>query len=171
MANNITKAEVLALCKAVNSEVGCINWGGCGVFAYLAGKALSKFDNCSVSIRVVCWDYEHEKALPELVPPTPGDVYSWRRNNVNFNHIVLEVKLKHVKPFLIDSDGLFLEYEDLITGSVPVETIKGVVSTLRGWNDTFNRRQIPEISRIIRHCVRGIKGLSKELSVKDWELV
>ncbi len=164
----ITKKEILDLCSEIDNSVEYLNHGGCGVFAFLVGSRLEKFDNCAVKVRVVDFYGEFTGNIEKAIPSDFSDIRNWEKNGVAFNHIVLEVKLKHLKPFFLDSHGIY-ESEKIVEGSIPVGFIQYIVQASKGWNSAFNRRQIPTIMRKVKQFFspRGI--LCNDIQLKQWE--
>lgn len=168
--SNITKKQILKICKTINKQVENINCGGCGVFAYLMGTALNKFDNCNTRVRVVSYSNKPKKDLNSLVPENRNETSEWNRNGVYFNHIVLEVTLNN-KVFNIDSNGIYKDDNDtLIDGSIPVHFIKRIVSGRRGWNSWFDRTDIPLIAKSIRKFTKESGLKTSSLFVSNWVL-
>lgn len=167
--SKITKKQILKMCQVINNQIEDINNGGCGVFAYLMGTALNKFENCEARVRVVNYWDKPETEINSLVPKDKSDPKNWHENGVHFNHIILEVKLNN-KVFLIDSEGLYEDSDRIIKGSIPVHFIKRVVSGPKGWNVWFNRNHIPHMAKLIRKFVKELGEGVSSLSISGWVL-
>jgi len=165
----ITKKEILKLCKIINDSTEYLNHGGCGVFAYLVGSTLNKFENCSVKVKVVDFYGNFSGNVEKAIPQDFTNVHNWNAKGLDFNHIVLEVKLKYCKPFYLDSTGIY-EDKRILEGSIPVDYIKDITQSPTGWNNTFNRRQIPKIICYIKTFFDNNRELCKNLVIKQWTL-
>ena len=167
--SKITKKQILKMCKVINNQIEDINFGGCGVFAYLMGTALNKFENCEARVRIVNYRNKPKKEINSLVPKDKSDPTNWNKKGVRFNHIILEIKLNG-KVFLIDSNGLYEDSDKIIEGSIPVHFIKRVVSRPKGWNDWFDRNLIPHMAKLIRKFTKELGEGVSSLSVSGWVL-
>lgn len=165
----ITKKEILKVCKTVHESVEYLNHGGCGVFAFLLGSTLNQFENCQVKVKVVDYYGNFHKRVEFAVPEDFTNVDNWTKNGLNFNHIILEVKLKYCKPFYLDSTGVY-QHEGILVGSLDLIHIEAISKVNRGWNSTFNRKQIPKIICYIKSFFDNDRSLCNNLVIKHWEL-
>ncbi len=164
---NITKKEILSLVSMINSNINAIDFGGCGVFAYLAGSCIAQFDNCKVRVKVR--NYEGGN-LNEAVPDDGIHIiHNWNENGVHFNHIVLKIKLRGQKAFYLDSNGIYHPDRWVMRGSIPVDYIQGIVGKRVGWNTCFDRDQIPNMVEALETFF--MYNLKVHIpSIADWEL-
>lgn len=130
-----------------------INNGGCCVFAALIAKQLQHY----YPVRILAFgkkpttsiDYARSKVKK-------NNCREWGRNDIDLYHIVVE---------FCDEDGVFYHYdttgvhnslgsirEDLkkIPGSFAIQEACELASDFRGWNTDFDRRNIPNIDKVIK---------------------
>jgi hypothetical protein len=150
------KKRLAVLAEAISDNIEYPNSGGCGVIAAKVGSALQKL---GVDCEVVTPTYRAE-SVPMQVRfrvQQIGSCKDWDRNGLNRNH--LAVRVKHKKStFCWDSDGL-TKKDKFGTGGYPapskfgegltVEECKKISSRQKGWNSTFCRSQIPQITKLV----------------------
>lgn len=132
-----------------------LNYGGCGVFAYLVGEQLQK-----LGLEV------------EIVTPTDGGYYlsasrvrsnvtnkerarEWTDNGLCRQHLAVRFKTKAGVVYTYDSDRLArsassfggdYDYTDPKFGTgLTVKETKLMCKSQDGWNNTFPRKSIPKV--------------------------
>lgn len=167
----ITKKQILTLCKEVHSSVAYLNHGGCGVFAWLMGKSLEKFENVQyVHVKIRQGWCSEDKELNSSIPSNFKDHREWNKNGIYFNHIVLEVKLRHCKPFCIDSEGIRDISVGYHAGFVMLHHIEDLVKNVQAWNNSFSRYQIPDMIRTFKGFFGQDRRICRDLVIKHWKM-
>jgi len=165
MKKNVSTKSVFKALRKIQNDVSHIhdmNLGGCGVFAYIVGEELKK----------IGWEVE-------IVTPSYGGIPSkvrrhvknnspeeWSNNGLSRNHLAVRFKTPKGVVYTYDSDRLdkggskfgWFEYdcEYPFGEGLTVEETKEMCKTGKGWNRTFNRKQIPEIRSTIKKSFKEI---------------
>lgn len=141
--------------QRVKSAHPFINYGGCCVFAALAGRALLK-RGIKCKVIVTASDaYQHLDIVKAQLADT-GDVEEWNRNDVWFNHVALEFE-RNGKIYHYDTDGVvaaadnYFKGGEIYPGRLSIKEATALASRQAGWNCAFNRKQIPTLHRTITH--------------------
>ena len=165
-----TKQSVLLAFVAemvkINKKHPNINYGGCGFFAVLLYdklKALGFRPKIAVMVYSL-EDFERSEGMYF----EHGMEYYWQNRREGFPHVVVKAG-----GYYIDSTGAYKDYKDmpsywykykLYVGS-DVEFIRECSNVSHLWNDSFNRRQIPTITKKIEKIYEKI--LNKSLVVSE----
>lgn len=157
------KRRLRRLSRALNTQTrGDINWGGCGVMAGIVGEILELW---GIPVEVVT-PSEYDLGVPpkeareRMLAEYWGENWTaddWDNNGLNRAHLALRFELGG-KLYTWDSDGLLcsnrffgrrkcgrpshVAYYPFGDGMTVQECIE-ISSTPYGWNDRFDRRQIP----------------------------
>lgn len=147
-----------------------INCGGCGVYAYLVGKQLEKLDkNIKVeaitNVDIFGDEISPMDALDYIKDET--DIFEWVDNGVSFGHIALCIVIDDKSPIVFDTDHIgtghyrFEQTESIdfeFGNGFTMEQLKPLVESAKGWNESFDRDDIPYIEQMI-------EGWFEELTV------
>jgi hypothetical protein len=176
--------KLIALHKGIlrNPELNwCLNSGGCAFFAVEVAKALP-FNVIGLTVFDDVEHDRHFKRALEMINSSPkrkNTVDFWNNNCVDFCHVVLTIMLRG-RVYVFDGlHGLMLKetYIDRFGGTVwsreaegrksmyfplygfdvgvmPVELMKPLVKTGRGWNQTFKSKHRREAIRMINGHLR-----------------
>lgn len=143
--------------RKIHKKFRNINKGGCCVFAAHVARQLQKY----YPVRIVTFGYRTKKSVDEIRKNVKvNNASEWYRNGLDLNHVVIEFTDEHGKIWHYDSTGVHKPdgsiYEDpMIKGYLTVEEAWEMASTHVGWNDVFNRRDIPEIKEMIHNFFRA----------------
>lgn len=162
----ITQKQILQACKLVETGYR-MNSGGGGVFAFLMGSYLEQFENCKVRFKVL--GYGENTHLNKAVPQNNTRPSDWNKNNIYFRHVVLKVKLRGKKAFLIDSDGIH-KNSGFYAGSLPISYLEPIIKCGDGWNDTFEREDIPAIQTKLKDYFVQLLPAITSADLTDWHL-
>ena len=146
-------SKLSELSDVISNEIENVTWGGCCVFASLAGQKIQQF--CDVKVIVYSnkdiTGVDIENVRP-LIDPT--DVDEWNSNGVYFGHVVLEIddgyNIYHYDSCdVYPADNSICPGLDRIPGYLTVEEATILASTPNGWNICFNRDNIPKMEEIV----------------------
>lgn len=156
--DNISSIVADTFFDEVGIQFENVNWGGCGVFAYYAHIFLARL-GIHTKIRVVNMFGDEDDA------PSIGEVFermdAWNEaytisnfgeNGLHFNHVVLELE----DGTLMDCMGEYHPDPDsfLYEGDFPAPALRLIIGGYKGWNDHFDRTQIPGmVKAIMNACV------------------
>jgi len=168
---NILLTRLLSLGAAASDAITDINHGGCCVYASLLGKELQKREiPCSVvvvsdsanigstNIDKVRW------RMPSSVP----NLQAWEECGVYFTHVALEVDIDGVNYF-VDSDGIAKSGKKLrdfrpYPGRLSLEEAEFLARKESGWNERFDRNEIPRLRGIIKLHMRAYDSANKKIA-------
>lgn len=143
-----------------------INSGGCCVAAAHVAYQLKYRHNIEAGIRVEAWSDSDPRPTIEVARANIKDVIhstpsEWNSNGIHFWHVLTEFVIKGVT-YHFDSRGLVAvkpgkgsdEYSAislirLYPGLLTVEEALLLASKQKGWNETFNRKDIPALMDVI----------------------
>ena len=154
------------LAYALSESFPNLNSGGCCVAAAHIAYQLKYRHNIEVGIRVEIWsdtspcpNIEVARAnIKDVIHSTPSE---WNSNGIHFWHVLTEFVVKGVK-YHFDSNGIAAVDPDesgyeysavslvrLYPGILTVEEALLLASKQKGWNETFNRKDIPALMDVI----------------------
>lgn len=156
--------EIIDLMPRLNTEVHDINSGGCGVFSYLLWKKLIELGYTDIEVvpylNVTPWDktspYDLDKVQKNFMDVANGNADF----EVPWNHIILALlDRKNNQSIIIDSESVSLSNSVEISGRmadsfheignpISFEVLEKLLD-VPGWNDTFDRNQIPLLKDIL----------------------
>lgn len=145
--------------RGVTKDHPNLNFGGCGVYAYILGEHLKK-----MGFEVKCFATQEELLFDSLtykkfiLSNRQGmSIWDWENYGVDFNHIGLAVKVEKywylhdaniTKRFYKTTKEFDGEY--LLPEFFEVDVIKKIASKPYGWNPQFNRNEIPLIKKKVK---------------------
>lgn len=149
----------LLQCKVTNDHPN-LNYGGCGIFAYLVGEKLQAL---GLEVDIVTPLYGGSYGIPAVeVRKNVSNVKNceeWDNNGLSRNHLAIRFKTSSGQVYTYDSDTLFrgsgvfgdnLYKTDRRFGSgLTVEETKAICKRQKGWNRTFDRKQVPQLKSTI----------------------
>lgn len=143
-----------------------INSGGCCVYAAEVATIFGKFPMVS-DIRglVYCSPGYDVDADIDVVRPNISNHTSveWARNGIAFNHIVLGLRVGG-REYHYDANGLYPPdgsisvKREMLKGGLRVDELVQLASVSDGWNDEFDRDNIPAIRTYMKGVVGEYKG-------------
>lgn len=150
-------ATLNTLGRRINRWYPYINCGGCCVFASIVGEELLKR---GIEARIIVGtdmddeDRAEGSNLNDLESSVGPQKERWNDNGVFFNHVGVELRLDD-DVYHYDTDGInpesqMLKQYLLYDGSISVETAKALADEVEGWNECFDRKQIPSLRGHIR---------------------
>lgn len=149
--------------QEVMSQIYSLNKGGCCVYAALIAQRIRKyFPFVRVYLRVID-DMRKATIYGARQNVKANTLECWNSNGLEFGHVMLQIRYKDVN-LLCDSECMenyksaleSLPYWIVMhSGSI---TIKEALELSKDnhWNHEFDRRQIPELKRIIRQEFRRL---------------
>jgi hypothetical protein len=149
--------ELSSFCKSVENKFPLLNWGACCVFASEVGKHLAKTKSFNkVKIRVADPTAREGYTISKARKNNHNNCcYDWNKQGIYFGHVIVEL-LYRKKRYHIDSSGVHLAmrtdpscYLPLYRGHLTIEEATVLASDKRGWNPTFNRKNIPAVKKTI----------------------
>lgn len=167
MKKNVSTKSVFKALRKIQKDVSHIhdmNYGGCGVFAYIVGEELKKI---GWEVDIVTPSYGRggiPSKIRRYVKNNSPD--EWSRNGLSRAHLAVRFKTPKGVVYTYDSDCLnrggskFGWFEWLCEypfgEGLTVEETKEMCKTGEGWNQTFNRKQIPEIRSTIKKSFKEV---------------
>jgi hypothetical protein len=139
-----------------------LNHGGCCVYAAMVVQALHKH-NIKASGIVASWGAEYlnrtgitiDKVREGLKKNTHTE---WNNNGVNFSHVGVEFEYRakirthryHYDSTGVKKAGKELDGMPIYAGRLTLEELRTLAGTKKGWNDTFDRKHIPELRKLVK---------------------
>lgn len=143
-----------ALGKKVNKRWPYLNHGGCCVFASCVGEELALRGIETSVIVAASWGTEEKNINSERAKLNENRLAAWNKSGIYFHHVGVEYIIDH-DSFHYDSNGShhadgklgdWIVYE----GRLSVEDAGDLANNDNGWNDCFDREEIPRLRRFIR---------------------
>ena len=157
--NIITKLDLLG--KEVLRRYPYINHGGCCVYAAMIVAALHKHKINAAGI-VASWAAEELNESGASIDTVRENIKKntmdeWNKNGVRFSHIGVEFEYKartRIVKKHYDTHGVHparkeLDDTPIYKGRLTLAELKKLAGIKKGWNDTFDRRQIPELRKLV----------------------
>lgn len=147
-----------------------INCGGCGVYAALIVEQLQKLGIRSSGI-VAAYNTKNvslAKARDNI--KNKADQREWDKNGIAFYHVGVEFFLDG-KRYHYDTSGVHpaakeLDNMSIYRGRMRLEDLKAIAGTERGWNKTFDRKDIPAIRKMVKAAFALPKGEKPKVAEK-----
>jgi hypothetical protein len=143
------------LAKKVSSQMKRINHGGCCVYATLVANHLQHIVPTRFVVFHGGWRPDEDLDLDDVRNQvTSNCLLEWNGCGVYFGHVVIEFdydgKTYHYdSEGWTDSDGSICQGSVRIKGYLLKQDADELADDEYGWNDTFDRNQIPKMKRII----------------------
>lgn len=167
--------------KAVLEFDPCINYGGCAVYTAAVAKELTEL-GCHVSVAVsTSWRDDDEdidlRTARSNIRENGGKVtsiVSWNDEGVWFGHVFIELHdpdkdeswFVDTTKIVAATTGRDPTYKwKPYPGRMTLMEVEAIASRQTGWNEEFNRRNIPAIKRLIK---RGFKRLKQDLEAHGY---
>lgn len=138
----------------VNARIPKINYGGCAVFALMVTRQLMKI---GLRPRIILASYPGSLPLREVVPKLSNIKYqhNWNDYGLYFCHLGVEFTYEG-KKYHYDSNGCNPAGEELlgykiVDGWMRIKWVEQIFSVPSNWNNEFNRRNIPELQKIVEN--------------------
>jgi hypothetical protein len=161
MRKNIaaTKLCLENIATEIENSIECMNWGGCAVYAVEIVKRLHAIGFKNAKLRTYGYSYNTKGIIINSVEqdllatngrlPRLGS--EWNDNGVWFNHVRVEWQNR-----LWDSEGITSlrygkswRFSVLQSGDISVSAVDLLCKLQCNWNDSFDRKQIPKVKRIM----------------------
>ena len=141
--------------KEVIKKYPYLNHGGCCVYAALVAEALLLHKiNCNgivASDRVKRTDATIDTARQNV---KRNALHEWQDNGISFSHIGLEFEHNGVKRHYdtngVKRAGKSFDYMPIYQGRLNIVELQKLAGRKAGWNESFNRRYISAIRRIVQ---------------------
>lgn len=148
-----------------------INEGGCCVFASMVAYEMKRLNIPAKGI-VASWDAEFTSTDIDTVRNNvkSNTLKEWQTNGISFTHVGIEFRVGEDRYFY-DANGVieptrYLGEWRIYQGRMEYEELKALASRARGWNNNFNRKDIPEIRKIVKSHFKSFKESSKKSAKK-----
>lgn len=158
--NIIAKLDLLS--KEVTRRYPWLNHGGCCVYAAMIVDALHKHKIEANGI-VASWSAESLNKSGVTIDKIREGIKTnthteWNRNGVSFSHVGVEFEYKvkirttkrHYDSRGVRKVGKELDGMPIYAGRLTLQELKILAGTKKGWNDTFDRRDIPELRKLVK---------------------
>jgi len=141
--------------SSIEENFDYVNYGGCAcVAAMIAEQVRTVYP--VMRITSCGSDLYHHPNLDEIrsLVSNPLDKYLWLDNGLRFDHVWVEICVDD-QWYALDSTGvkpvgeMYDDWERPAAGSFTLEEIESLAYQ-PGWNDTFNRDQLPAIEQVIQ---------------------
>lgn len=137
------------------SEIDCLNYGGCCVYAALVGRELEKL-NIPVRGVSASWRHDGSKASVETARSNvknKDDLEEWNSNGIYCGHVGLEFDLDG-KTWHYDSSGVkqagdTLDNLPIAAGRFTIDELELLASKPKNWNHEFDRGDIPRLRGLV----------------------
>jgi len=149
--------------KEITDKINSPNRGGCAVVAATVATKLAKYIPVEVVVETF---YGVPMDLDDIVSgqdlnkiKTARDWYI--KTEFDFEHILLKMDIDG-ETYLFDSNGLVPmegSYITLHDGTFPLEETVKISNSEIGWNWVFDRRQIPDIQKIVDNAFEQLSPL------------
>lgn len=140
------------LAEVVSDNISNINYGGCCVFAALIAKHLQHF----FDVRIIVFSHEVDITIDEARSHIQNNIpEEWNLNGIYFGHVVIEYVDRKGNFNQYDSEGITKSDRfgysglDRVEGYLTIDETISLANEADGWNDCFNREQIPKMKEII----------------------
>ena len=156
-------AKLNALGKEVASRYPNINNGGCCVYAAMIVQALHKHKIKATGI-VASSSAVYLNAAGVSIDTIREGLgknthTEWNKNGVRFSHVGVEFEYRaqirsvkrHYDTAGVHLAGKKLDGMPLYKGRLSLEELKVLAGTKNGWNDEFNRKDIPAIRKLVKN--------------------
>lgn len=141
------------LARMTKRKFPTINHGGCAVYAHLVGRQLGKLGIPYCGIVGDWCQHDLDNARNNI--RNPRHKYEWNSAGVDFGHVGIEF-FYNEKPYWYESDyGVKTPDQgfcglDVANGRLMPMELRGIALEAKGWNWSFDRRQIPRVRSLIR---------------------
>lgn len=145
--------------KDVEDNIENLNWGGCGVYAYLFAQRLKE-----LGIETACFtsisSYRNEpktnveEVSKKLKTKNYITMKDWYEHDVEFNHVGV-VFWYNGETYLHDTEKTVKynrNFKDFILfeGFLDIDDVKNIAIQPDNWNTDFDREQIPLLKEMIQ---------------------
>ncbi len=147
--------------NAVEASVTYLNSGGCCVYAALVARELA---DRGYPVKGVVVSYGATKGKPKIYEVrktlnNSKDLVDWN-GHVSFSHVGIEFRADG-KVYRYDSNGVVGAKDPLMNmapypGRLKVDELEAFASGQEGWNNTFNRNQIPKLKKLVKSYFRDV---------------
>ena len=160
MADKLFK-QLETLGKILCDDYPYINDGGCAVFSCLVSKALSRRrikHRICVLQDLDLFDGIKPKFNKVLKKNKPKSLSEWNHHGIYFCHVITEFTYRGII-YRYDMNGIrnkdeIFEEDKEIIGYIPYKDMYNLASKSKGWNDCFDRNDIPDIAKLVRKYLR-----------------
>ena len=149
----------------VNCKFHYINHGGCAVYAAIVGKELRDMGvNTKVLIAANMWGPRTTVDEARKHVKSVKKKEHWRANGIFFGHVGLEFWWERRK-YHYDSNGCHkpektLDNCQIYKGRMTVDECIALARERSGWNESFNRRHIPVLRKMVARHFNEMKAMA-----------
>lgn len=146
-----------------------VNCGGCCVYSAILGEELEKQGYHVLGKVLKPWVSVHNTNIDEVRAKNnnrPLNIVEWEVNGVTFNHVFLEIYAESGVVIHHDSTRTTrwkptFNERDFYPGSMIVEHMKFLGSSSEGWNERFDRKEIPQLTKTIKDFMSRLRSLKE----------
>jgi hypothetical protein len=157
--NIIAKLDLLG--KEALRRYPYLNNGGCCVYAAMIVQALHKHKiNATGIVASFSADYVGPAVSIDTVRETitRNSHKQWNKNGVRFSHVGVEFEYadrvrtvkKHYDTAGVRDASNQLDGVPIYKGRLTIVELKALAGRKDGWNDMFDRKQIPELRKLVK---------------------
>lgn len=139
-----------AIAEEVSDNIHSINSGGCAVYAVELAKRLKRLKIKDMKIRVYSYRRDDNRRLPKLRVP-------WGMNGVFFCHVRMEWDAEGDVP--ARKSKVWNTFYQKHPGDISVTAMNKLAAVKSNWNCWFDRRQIPQMRRIMDKHFAALKAI------------
>ena len=144
--------------KVVMASYPYINHGGCCVYAAMIVSALHKHKIKAEGI-VASWSALGMNRAGQSIDTVreavkKNKICEWQDNGISFSHVGVEFEVDG-KKYHYDSKGAKRAKREfdgmpIYKGRLKLQEMRGLAGRKEGWNDTFDRKDIPALRQLVK---------------------
>ena len=158
-AKLISVLEGLSIVKKTYRSVNC---GGCGAVALYVSNELNKRDIKHDIVWIGDSYNKHKKMVKSILKSNTNVTLSeFNNNGIYLSHVMIRIK-RGSNYYFVDGTGVYngfdnteWAYREVITTLKPKE-LKSLVDSEDGWNDAFNRNNMPKIKKLVNKVMEKL---------------
>lgn len=142
--------SVLKGLSIVKDKYPKVNCGGCGAVALYISQELNKRE-IKHDIVWIGNSYTNKKQIKDIFTNNSNPSLSeFSENGIFLSHVMIKVK-----KYFIDGSGVFKGYDNTewthrsVVTKLKIEQLNALVSSPDGWNDRFDRSDMPKIKKLV----------------------
>lgn len=149
--------------KTINENYDDVNLGGCACIAAMIAESLRLvFPIMRITACNPSWSTAKQGDINEIrdMSNEAADKDYWYSNGLGFDHVWIEVWYKK-RWYVLDSTGvhtrkeMYARWTEPHKGSFSIKEMKSMAAERTGWNDWFDRSQLPNIKQHIDNLQLG----------------
>lgn len=141
---------------SIDYDFDSVNYGGCCAVAYAFAKHLQKYFPVKIIVANYAWMEKNDQDVSEIRQKlSTNTLAAWNENGISFAHILVEFEVDGITYHLETEDGLkerhthTLGKHPILKGHLSLTDAEELANNPDGWNDRFDRDQLPAINKAI----------------------